>query len=173
MSVRVQIVEGPVPPHVVQAAAATEPFAGAGGAGAIIEFRGVVRPTEHGEPIDALEYEAYEPMAQRELARIARAIASRHGLIGLRLWHSRGRVPAGACSLWIVIASAHRKAAIAAVDELVDELKREVPIWKRACAAAGASGASHEESGQSGRDADGDRSAAGTQQRVGRGSGAG
>lgn len=145
MSVSIEMVDGPVSPQVVRAAAAREPFAGAG---AIIEFRGVVRPSEHGEPIDALAYEAYEPMVQRELERIARTVASRHGLIALRLWHSRGRVEAGACSLWIVIASAHRKPAIAAVDELVDELKRDVPIWKRACACAGAAGASHEESGR-------------------------
>ena len=145
MSVSIEMVDGPVSPEVVQAVAASEGFASAG---AIIEFRGVVRPSEHGEPIDALEYEAYEPMARRELERIARAIRSRHALIEVRLWHSRGRVEAGACSLWIVIASAHRKPAIAAVDELVDELKRDVPIWKRVCAAAGASGASHEESGR-------------------------
>lgn len=145
MSVSIEIVDGPVSPEVVQAIAASEGFASAG---AIIEFRGVVRPTEAGAPIDGLHYEAYEPMAERELERIVRAVSVRHGLIGLRLWHSRGRVEAGACSLWIVIASAHRKPAIAAVDELVDELKRDVPIWKRVCAAAGATGASHEESGR-------------------------
>lgn len=145
MSVTIEIVDGPIAPDRVRARAAGGAFHGAG---AIVEFRGIVRPLEAGEPIEALDYELYQPMAQRELERIARAAAARHNLIGVRLWHSRGRVEAGACSLWIVIAAQRRKPAIAAVDELVDELKREVPIWKRACAPAGIAGASHEESGR-------------------------
>jgi molybdopterin synthase catalytic subunit len=143
MNVQVQIVDGPVSAELARAASG-----GLAGAGAIIDFRGVVRPTEAGEPIEALEYEAYEPMAQRELERLARAVASRHGLIAVSLWHSRGRVAAGKCSLWIVIASERRKAAIAAVDELVDELKREAPIWKRPCAAIGAGRDGHERAGR-------------------------
>jgi molybdopterin synthase catalytic subunit len=145
MSVSIEIVDGFIAPDRVRPAAASSAFPGAG---AIIEFRGIVRPLEASEPIEALEYEVYQPMAQRELERIARAVAARHNLLGVRLWHSRGRVEAGACSLWVVIAAERRKAAIAAVDELVDELKREVPIWKRACATAGIAGASHEESGR-------------------------
>lgn len=142
MNISVQIVDGPIPPP---GQGREGEFAGAG---AVVEFRGIVRPAEAGAPIDALEYEAYLPMAQRELERLARAAVCRHGLIAVHIWHSRGRVAAGECSLRILIGAERRKAAIAAVDELVDELKREVPIWKRIGASGGVRGNADEHAGE-------------------------
>ena len=125
MKTQVYIIDGPLgeprPPWEVPA-----------GAGALLRFEGVARPDEHGRAIAALDYEAYQPMAERVLRRVGDEVARRHGLLGLCVEHSTGRVPVGERSLVIRIASPHRKEALAAMDELIDLLKRDVPIWKSA-----------------------------------------
>ena len=115
---------GPLPP-----AAATGLIAGAG---AVLVFEGVARPTEGGRAIMALEYEAYQPMASRVLGELVATARARFGLLALSVQHSVGRVPAGACSLRVVVCAAHRKEALCAVEWLIDALKRDVPIWKKA-----------------------------------------
>ncbi|NOG53279.1 MAG: molybdenum cofactor biosynthesis protein MoaE [Planctomycetes bacterium] len=102
------------------------------GAGAVVVFEGIVRSEEDGRPIEGLEYEAYEPMAGRQMERICRELIDRYGLIAMRVAHSRGLVPVGACSFRLWVASAHRKEALQAMDAFIDMLKQDVPIWKRA-----------------------------------------
>ncbi|MGH7131778.1 MAG: molybdenum cofactor biosynthesis protein MoaE [Phycisphaerales bacterium] len=100
------------------------------GAGAVLVFEGIARPTEDTRPIDALDYQAYEPMASNELTALASDVLTRHGLLAISVTHSRGRVPAGKCSFRLVVWSRHRREAIAAIDDFIDRLKRDVPIWK-------------------------------------------
>lgn len=124
VSVSVHIVEGPLG----EAVSWTPPT----GQGAVLTFEGVARPTEEGKPIVALDYEAYEPMASAMIGRIGEELVARHGLGAMCVEHSTGRVPAGACSFRLRIASRHRREALAATEEFIDRLKRDVPIWKRA-----------------------------------------
>jgi len=119
--VTVDILDGPLP-----AAAPWQPA----GAGAVLTFDGVVRPEESGRLLDALDYEAYEPMASKVLLRLATAARDEHRLAAVHVWHSRGRVPVQACSFRLRIASPHRKEALAAMDAFIDAMKRDVPIWK-------------------------------------------
>jgi molybdopterin synthase catalytic subunit len=100
------------------------------GAGAVVVFEGIVRPREEDRPLAALEYQVYEPMTRRELGKLAQAIASRHGLTALRVEHSRGKVAAGECSFRLHLAAPHRAEALAAMDQFITRMKREVPIWK-------------------------------------------
>lgn len=95
-------------------------------------FEGVVRPSEADRLIAALIYEAYEPMASKMLQRIGQELQDRHGLTGVCVEHSTGRVDVGDCSFRLRIAGLHRKEALAATDEFIDRLKRDVPIWKAA-----------------------------------------
>lgn len=122
----VAIVDGPVPP----ASDAPEP-----GSGGLLVFEGFVRELEprEDEPtarIQALNYQAYEPMAQNQIIRIGNDLIARHGLLGLSVIHSRGRVRVGECSIRVTISSRHRKEALTAMDEFIDLLKKDVPIWK-------------------------------------------
>lgn len=128
MSVQVAIIDGPLPPCRDGPAHA----ALAGRVGANLLFEGVARALEAGQTIAALDYEAYEPMASRQLHALAEEMIAKHGVLAVFVEHSRGRVPVGACSFRLRIFSAHRKEAIAALDEFVDRMKRDVPIWKRA-----------------------------------------
>ena len=135
MSVEVHIVDGPIPVPLTSPALrgnqCPEPHA----TGATLTFEGLVRADESGRTITALDYQTYDPMAQQQLELLAQDILARHGLLAISLTHSRGRVPVGDCSLRITIHSRHRKEALAGMDELIDRLKRDVPIWKSAVSA--------------------------------------
>ncbi len=100
------------------------------GAGAIVEFRGVVRPLENGRPIAGLRHEAYESMAVGEMVRILEELKSLHGFLEAHVWHRTGFVPTGEAAVSIAIASGHRGEAFAAIVEFMDRLKQDVPIWK-------------------------------------------
>lgn len=123
-SVRVQLVEGPLLSY--------EPgsITVAHGSGAQILFEGIVRPSEEGAPIEALDYEAYEPMTTRELTQLAERMLSEHGLLAIGVEHSVGRVPIGKISFRLVVDSKHRKEGLQAMDEFINEMKRIVPLWK-------------------------------------------
>ena len=100
------------------------------GAGALLCFEGVVRPTEDGRALVALDYETYEPMAQQQLEALGRDIVERHGLLALQAEHSRGRVPVGLIAFRLSVACPHRQEGLAAMQEFIDRMKRDVPIWK-------------------------------------------
>lgn len=120
-SVEVTLSEGPLPPP-----SPWRPRV----AGAVVQFEGVVRPTEEQRPLAALSYEAYEPMTSRELRRLAQRALADHGLVAVRVEHSVGRVGVGEVSFRLSTAAAHRAEAIAAADEFIREMKRGVPLWK-------------------------------------------
>ena len=118
----VHVVEGPLAPWLPMAFA---------GAGAVVVFDGVVRPLEDGRTLDAIDYEAYRPMADRQLERLAAEASARHGLVACLAWHSVGRVAVGETSFRLAVASTHRREALAAMDWFIDTMKKDVPIWKR------------------------------------------
>lgn len=121
MSVEIELIDGPLPPAAAWSAE---------GAGALLTFEGVVRPTEEGQELAALVYEAYPPMTERELTRLAERTAQEHGLLAIRVEHSTGRVAVAACSFRLRVASRHRAEGIAATDAFIREMKRVVPLWK-------------------------------------------
>ena len=102
-----------------------------GAAGASVDFWGVVRTLEDGREISGIEYEAHQTMAQRQMEMIAETARIDFGLEEVTLQHRIGFVAAGEASLFLRVASAHRKAALRASSWIVTELKKKVPIWKR------------------------------------------
>jgi molybdopterin synthase catalytic subunit len=99
-------------------------------AGAWAEFHGHVRADEHGQKISALCYDIYEPMARKQLLAHIGELTKTHGLVAVRFWHRTGVVPVGEASVYVGIAAPHRREAFAALAELMDRLKKDVPIWK-------------------------------------------
>ncbi len=135
MQVTINIIDGPLPPYDPAATAhvkamPTFTLQELSGAGAIIVFEGVVRPREGDRPIVALDYEAYEPMASRMLRELAEKILRTFDLLAVDVAHSRGRVEVGTCSFRLVVRSRHRKEGLAAMDQFIDQMKKDVPIWK-------------------------------------------
>jgi molybdopterin synthase catalytic subunit len=141
-----RVVDGPVTPKVEQASlfgGGWKPARDAGGfppgvVGAVLRFEGVVRRGERseahgGEERDllALDYQTYDPMAERELHSLAGKVAEQHGLSSLVALHSRGRVAVGEVSFVLIVESPHRVEALAAMSQFIDRLKQDVPIWKK------------------------------------------
>lgn len=124
MHLEVQLTHAPIPPSL-------PPPAAAAGAGAWVEFRGVVRGEENGRPIAALEYEAYAPMAEREIQRLLTALAPQHPCLAARVIHRLGVIPAGEAAIYVGLAGRHRAEVFALLAQFMDRLKQEVPIWKR------------------------------------------
>jgi len=102
-----------------------------GTAGVWAEFRGLVRGEEDGKPIAALEYEAYVPMAEREIRRILKELSEKHSCLAARVVHRIGIVPVGEVAVYIGVAAKHRAEAFAMLSDFVNRLKQDVPIWKR------------------------------------------
>ena len=102
------------------------------GMGAVVCFLGVVRGTEEGRPISGLEYETFAPMAQRQFHLLFDQAEARWPLESVRLVHRLGLVAAGETSLWIEVVAPHREEAFAACQFIITEMKRVVPIWKKA-----------------------------------------
>jgi molybdopterin synthase catalytic subunit len=101
------------------------------GAGAVIEFCGVVRPSEDGREIDGIDYDAHREMAEHQLKRIAEQAAEQFGLILVIIHHRIGFIAVGEPSLFLRVGSSHRSEGFQATQWIVDELKKKVPIWKR------------------------------------------
>jgi MoaE-MoaD fusion protein len=112
--------------------------------GAVVVFEGRTRitpgtpapgeeaeATRHaGRAVEALEYEAYAPLALRVLEEIAGEAEARFGVSRLAIVHAVGPVALGEISVVIVACAAHRDAAFEAARYAIDETKARAPIWK-------------------------------------------
>ncbi len=102
-----------------------------GGMGAVVCFLGVVRGVEADATISAIEYEAFQKMAEHQFHLLFDEMAKRWPLESVRLVHRVGVVKVNEPSLWVEVVAPHRGEAFAACQWLVDEMKRVVPIWKK------------------------------------------
>ncbi|MGL4424189.1 MAG: molybdenum cofactor biosynthesis protein MoaE, partial [Gemmataceae bacterium] len=94
-------------------------------------FLGTVRELTGTEQTAFLEYDAYRPMAEAELARLETEVCSQFPVLKLTMVHRLGRLAVGEVSVAVVVATAHRAAAFAAGQFAIDTLKARVPIWKK------------------------------------------
>ena len=82
-----------------------------------------------GKTVGAIHYTAYEEMALEKMHEIREEIFETYPLTCLHVYHSLGTVKAGEISLFVFTSSAHRKAGIDACEELVERIKKELPVW--------------------------------------------
>ena len=99
--------------------------------GGIAVFAGTTRRFTEGIETTRLTYDAYQPMAELELVRIADEAESRWPICRLVLLHRLGTVELGETSVFVGVSTPHREAAFQACRWLIDTLKITVPIWKR------------------------------------------
>ncbi|MGI3163476.1 molybdenum cofactor biosynthesis protein MoaE [Pseudooceanicola sp. 200-1SW] len=108
------------------------------GAGAVVTFTGLVRDLPGGG-LRAMEIEHYPGMTEKALAVIATEAATRWDLGPVLILHRHGLLRAEEPIMMVATASAHRAAAFAAADFLMDYLKSRAPFWKKETTAEGAS----------------------------------
>lgn len=95
-------------------------------------FIGRVRGhTASGDPLEALELEHYPAMTEAQIARLAHAVAERHGLWAVRVDHRVGRVLPGEAIVLVAVAADRRGPAQRGGQELLEALKHDAPFWKR------------------------------------------
>jgi MoaE-MoaD fusion protein len=99
--------------------------------GATVTLDGYAREWTRGRRTLHLVYEAYEPMAQRELERLGTQAHERFDIAHIGIVHRTGRLEIGETSVVIAVSAPHRRAAFEACEWAIKELKRTVPIWKK------------------------------------------
>jgi len=99
--------------------------------GAVVYFLGMVREIEAGEAISALEYEAFQRMAEHQFNLVFDEIEKRWPVESIRLIHRIGTIRVNEPSLWVEVVAPHRGEAFEACEWLINEMKRAVPIWKK------------------------------------------
>jgi molybdopterin synthase catalytic subunit len=109
-------------------------------AGACVTFEGWVRNHNAGEPVQALEYEAHQAIAEKEGTRIIAEAVERFAVKAVHCEHRVGKLAIGDCAVWVGVSAPHRGAAFDACRYVIDETKARVPIWKKEHYASGAAG---------------------------------
>jgi len=99
--------------------------------GAYVLFEGVVRNHHDGKAVESIFYDAYRPMAEREIEKIVRDVQSQYADVAIAVVHRLGQLIVGDSSIAIVATSPHRAEAFAVARLLIDRIKETVPIWKK------------------------------------------
>lgn len=93
-------------------------------------FLGQVRADEiAGKKVTAIEYTSYEELALEKISLVREETFRKYDLTCMHVYHSLGKVNAGEICLFVFTSSAHRKSAINACTEMVERIKKELPIW--------------------------------------------
>lgn len=99
--------------------------------GACVLFEGVVRDHDEGKAVESIFYDAYRPMAEKEIEKIVREVQARLEAVAISVVHRLGHLRVGDASIVIVCTSPHRAEAFEASRLLIDRIKQTVPIWKK------------------------------------------
>jgi len=97
--------------------------------GGIALFVGVVRNTDEGQGVSSLDYSQH-PTAEQALRTCAERIASAHQVLSVAVEHRVGHLDVGDLAVVVAVGAVHRGEALAACQQLIDDVKSEVPIWK-------------------------------------------
>ena len=121
-----EITRDPIDKHALEQRLLT------GAAGAVVTFDGTVRNQTKGRPVIKLQYEAYPPMAVKEMRKVGAEMRERWPDIAtLGIVHRFGELEVKESSVVIVVTSPHRKVAFEACHYAIDRVKQTVPIWKK------------------------------------------
>jgi len=99
--------------------------------GAYVLFEGVVRNSNEGKQVESIFYDAYRPMAEKEIGKIVGEVQRQFPDVAIGIAHRLGNLAVGESSIAIVCASPHRGESFAACRMLIDRIKQTVPIWKK------------------------------------------
>lgn len=120
-----RVTRSPIDPAVLLAQARRD------GDGGLTLFVGVVRDNADGRAVEAIEYEAYEPMAESEMERIESDLSARFPSVRLVMSHRIGRLTVGEVAVVVAASAPHREEAFAACRAGIEEIKLRVPVWKK------------------------------------------
>jgi molybdopterin synthase catalytic subunit len=122
---RVAVVDRPIEPSALLQEVATT------AAGAQVLFLGTVREVSGGREVVALEYEAYVPMAEKEIRAVVTEAHARWDVCKMAVEHRVGKLQLGDIAVAVAVSAPHRGDAFEAGRYTIDTLKETAPIWKR------------------------------------------
>jgi molybdopterin synthase catalytic subunit len=99
--------------------------------GACVVFEGVVRDHHEGKSVESIFYDAYRPMAEKEITKILDGINTQFPQVAVAVEHRLGILKVGEASIVIACSSAHRGEAFEVCRMVIDRFKQTVPIWKK------------------------------------------
>ena len=99
--------------------------------GACALFEGVVRNHHEGKQVESIFYDAYRPMAEKEIAKVIAQVQRDYPDVNIAIIHRLGKLNVGDASIAIACSSPHRGEAFAACRNMIDRVKETVPIWKK------------------------------------------
>ena len=99
--------------------------------GALVVFEGVVRDHSEGKAVESIFYDAYRPMAEKEIGAIIEAVKREWPDVAVDCLHRLGHLVVGETSIAIACVSPHRAQAFEACRAVIDRIKQTVPIWKK------------------------------------------
>jgi molybdopterin synthase catalytic subunit len=108
-----------------------EEFVASNQAGGTAIFIGTVRNQTKNKSVLKLEFEAYIPMAKKEMQKIAEQAMQKFDAIKISIHHRVGVLQIGEIPVIIAVSTPDRKAAFEACEFCIDTLKETVPIWKK------------------------------------------
>ena len=121
-------VEGPISPDFIADSIAKHQIKT--GIGAHDIFLGQVRADEiKGKVVTGIEYTAYESMAIEKIREIREDAFEKYSLSCMHIYHSLGVVPVGEICLFVFVSSPHRKEVFEALHEVVERIKKELPVF--------------------------------------------
>lgn len=100
-------------------------------AGAVAHFVGNIREMAGERKVLYIDFESYDEMAKEEILRITERLFGSYAIEQILFYHIKGRVLPGQTAVIACVSAPHREAAFQALMELMNELKRSVPIWKK------------------------------------------
>jgi molybdopterin synthase catalytic subunit len=109
------------------------------GCGAIVSFIGITRGYDDGEEVLRLEFDSWQEQLSQTLNDLGNQAINRFSLHSVDMAHRTGSVGPGENIVAIHVASPHRKEAFEGCSWLIDELKRQAPLWKKEVKPSGAS----------------------------------
>jgi len=96
-----------------------------------LTLQGTTRDNFAGKPVKELQYTSYEPRALQTMLAICKTIRQKHSLTSIAISHRLGTVPIGEESILIAVSAPHRQAAWRAGEEVLEDCKEKVEVWKR------------------------------------------
>lgn len=103
-------------------------FMALAGEGAVASFVGTVRGDDG---VEALTLDHYPGFTEKQIGALVDATVDRHRLASAMVVHRFGSMKPGETILFAATAAPHRRAALDALEELVEQLKTEAPFWKK------------------------------------------
>ena len=103
-------------------------------AGALAAFVGMVREDPVGpskSKVQYLQYEAFEEIAIQKLQELRDDLVKRQGIVDVSIHHVVDRIGVGEDSLIVAVLGTRRRFVFPILEEAVERVKKEVPIWKK------------------------------------------